>query len=1610
MKPLTTTWLIASLILGPLAKAEDVQVLEAKLKEHLADSPEAAELMLTLLQEREASEDVFGVIKTAGDFVRAQSAHPRRAEVMVRLIEGYAAGARHGEVVATGTQFFEIFPKSELAVRAHRAMAEAHEELGQWHQAAKHWAPIGLTGDPLAVKRALDQFDRAENAQAGREGAEFTLALLKGKAAEPWAADAALMGMELAGRGERWETGAAIGKAVLAASARRPKGRTEELWYRLGGFESRLGNHKEAVAAIEKSLAAGRKEYWGAYMRELGLSKAPPAQMAEKARELLKQFPAEHEAHAAAIQVCDAWLAAGNPTEAAGFAESIIRSSQSSRDLVRKFVVLCADDHARAESVLRSQVGKSAEQDPWLREVLAVDLYQTRMKDSAKSRQIAFNWLEKSPAATGADRIVASLIDQAADESTVASDLQRITQSGLSHPHIDRYWQELWRWRSKDSKRNKLIEHAKREFEKQPLVRNWQRSEKGGKEGVRGCDDLLKQSLTADAKRRVMKRRAYLYRYEMGEKLRPQAHALYRDYCKANPKDWKTAEAWLEAAQYAGDEAKLEASRHLISLAPCPVHPDARLRVVSIGDANHRRKAVAWAGKCARLSNSPFHHSGRIGKALFDAEMPDEARRWWRQQFDLDPSDPSAADCLVQESRTLEPDAAIKQLRQALEQPNACHGPLSMALADRYFRAGKFEDFSTLLARSRSLADKQPFRDWHVHEWPAKGWLEHTAKSAEIEDADKSRIYRAIFDLRLGRLSAEAGVLWAGLEDPSWKRIADTQLAMRMSDRHHEAWHRFYPRASSAILRRDMTLAAAILNGLIHSVGGVDEKEMDKARARLRTAYARMGSLGTDIPEDSPIAPLLEIVLHLRLGDMEAAENAYFQRRALFDKHITELPIELLLFAAGSHVELGGEADHQRAEELLRGWLIKNGESDQVATRDKARVQLLLAKNYLASQRYDVARSEYTTLINLYPDEAEVVDAKFGIGETYMAQDIGDQAEEIFADLATSSQPRIVIRAEFMRGLLAIRRDEPEEARTIFLSVLEKVPEIDLADSTLYHLAEVYGIEQRYLAQLETLRTVGRLGRESQRWLTPGKALAVVVQDPDLGISRGEMNLPVRVTTDPGGDVEDTHLVSGGAGRGIFLADIPSVLGPAEPDDGLLQVTGADLIRVDYPDEFKAQFKNQILEGTRIRIATDGFLDAASQELIEEEEESFTDNLRKEDEEQEAAPTLSEQRPATQVKPGNLIHVRVSDGDQDTSQQPDEVAIKLETSSGDIVRVPVTERSAHGGIFTGSIRTGELPAGAQASDTALDHSPLMAIDQRRETSWRSEPDGKGPKTLSVDMKEPKPVETITLESPDAGNESPKELTLHGSQDGRFWFKLAEHPTVEAEPIPPAKTDTMSLRVFEAPKGAFEKEFTWTDIVKVLQAVEPNEEVLAETLSWQPPAEGEAMHLVVWSGSFVQPRSGAVRFAVEGQHTALMFDGRLELPVGAGQQMVDVHAAKGVHELTIISVVPCGEAPAAASRARENRRSASVTLGPFKPDDFDLAQAAGLPRITQPIGGTLVHEGATWSLKQAPLELRHLQWEFGAFHGAGVAVNHMTIRDGDTIHVPTDKDVLELAGN
>ena len=88
---------------------------------------------------------------------------------------------------------------------------------------------------------------------------------------------------------------------------------------------------------------------------------------------------------------------------------------------------------------------------------------------------------------------------------------------------------------------------------------------------------------------------------------------------------------------------------------------------------------------------------------------------------------------------------------------------------------------------------------------------------------------------------------------------------------------------------------------------------------------------------------------------------------------------------------------------------MKFSEAENVDGRDKARIQLMLARNYQRASQYDIARAEFTTVLNIHKDQPEAMEARFGIGETYMAQKIYDQAGDCV-------MPREGIFVKVLRG------------------------------------------------------------------------------------------------------------------------------------------------------------------------------------------------------------------------------------------------------------------------------------------------------------------------------------------------------------------------------------------------------------------------------------------------------------------------------------------------------------------------------------------------------------------------------------------------------------------
>ncbi|MFT5408363.1 MAG: TolA-binding protein [Verrucomicrobiales bacterium] len=431
---------------------------------------------------------------------------------------------------------------------------------------------------------------------------------------------------------------------------------------------------------------------------------------------------------------------------------------------------------------------------------------------------------------------------------------------------------------------------------------------------------------------------------------------------------------------------------------------------------------------------------------------------------------------------------------------------------------------------------------------------------------------------------------------------------------------------------------------------------------------------------------------------------------------------------------------------------------------------------------------------------------------------------------------------------------------------------------------------------------------------------------------------------------------------------------------------------VDYPEEFKKEFSFELPANSHIQISSDGKFAMASARIKTKEDESLSDALEREvaaeQEDQDQRKSIA--RPASQIKPGNPIYLRVIDHDRNRSDAQDEVLIKIRASSGDLVGASLNETGAHTGIFEGTVATGELPAGALASDSSIDHSPLMAIDRDPQTSWISEPDGAAPKSITVDMKNLYAVDTAVLHATE-----PVRTQLHGSHDGRFWYPLTTPPT---EPLP-AKFGAMTQSIYEAVPSELKSWKQVTDFVKSQKPKSGGVSPQSLSAEAQPADEGKPAptHSVLWQGKFHQPRDGAVRFEINAAGGAIYIAGHATVGLSA-----DAYLKAGLHDLALFAT---GSGSLSATRAIENPNNPNVTQVPFTAEDFKLEGEEIAPTAAE-----VSQQPGKLTFRLPPAELRYLRFTFDEYKGESIAVNHIEISGGGKTHIPTEADILALARN
>ncbi len=566
---------------------------------------------------------------------------------------------------------------------------------------------------------------------------------------------------------------------------------------------------------------------------------------------------------------------------------------------------------------------------------------------------------------------------------------------------------------------------------------------------------------------------------------------------------------------------------------------------------------------------------------------------------------------------------------------------------------------------------------------------------------------------------------------------------------------------------------AAVLGTLALGLPGMELREEQRNAFTAVRAKALAG-LGGSIPVErgDPRYPVFAAQADYLLGKFATAWELYLSAAGRFAATMKELDPAFVLWVIERHTDVG---DFTQAEDLARQMIQWATASGQGFDREvRARLMLAYAGVAKARQEYPKARAMYEQLVlaKEFDGTQAKREAELSVAEVDRLTRQYDDAILSLEKLSRRGDAYLQTEANYQLALIKFDREEFAEAK----DHIEKVFVLEPSHVNGRLLEGRVNLRLKKLVEATEVR-VGLAGM--QEVIVPGRPLKVQLEDRTLAVSGKGGTIEVRAWTDAG-DEEFLSLLPFGDSKTKFEGQIPTLLGAAVKGDRLLQVRGGDRVNYDFSERFMRANKIEGSKAIAIRVVSPGDLFVSSGRILsrQEQEELAMERLIRERlrSKVEADQTLlSTVRASSEIKPGNPINVRVVDPDRSGTPERDKIAVRVNSSSGDAIdALELTETEPFSGVFEGQIATMSAPATAFASDAEEGREPVYAIAGGETPGWAGLPDGRRPKTLSIDLNDLVALGKLTLTANETGRRL-KRFALQVSHSGRDFRTVAAWP-------------------------------------------------------------------------------------------------------------------------------------------------------------------------------------------------------------------------------------------
>ncbi|MFP6691924.1 MAG: hypothetical protein VB875_02815, partial [Pirellulales bacterium] len=360
--------------------------LEAELGKYKDSSPEAAAVMLKLVDLYHSNGRVFGLTRVAQRFTAAQTNHAQHAAVMAKLLDGLEALSRNEDLIASCRQFLARYPESPqcaaIEIRLADTLQQTDDRLAAAKAAHAVWIrqPSTETGRQNAA-HAISIYSSLGSGENITSTAKLAEEVLEKLPAGPFSRQAGLRAVSEWARANQWAKSNVAGHKLLKKGVLNQQRETlRELHLSMATHYANLGQNANSVESLKQARAIRDDQavHQGLIYR-MNLATATPQQMEPIVNQYVQKYPGRPDRYVAQNWLANAYLRSENKIRGLAILAALLPfdavSEKNAHTYLQNIPSEPAAKLSEAERVLLAAIGKNPQQAYYLRYVLAFELY-----------------------------------------------------------------------------------------------------------------------------------------------------------------------------------------------------------------------------------------------------------------------------------------------------------------------------------------------------------------------------------------------------------------------------------------------------------------------------------------------------------------------------------------------------------------------------------------------------------------------------------------------------------------------------------------------------------------------------------------------------------------------------------------------------------------------------------------------------------------------------------------------------------------------------------------------------------------------------------------------------------------------------------------------------------------------------------------------------------------------------------------------------------------------------------------------------------------------------------------------------------------------------------